>query len=216
MYEGYLIHYNKNHDPKSGRFTFAIGGDKISTYNGQKKSEYKKEMTTKYMDAGNSKMKSKMYAKGAISSNRQATQQYNLNLKRNQKYAEKAREADVLNDREKYDKYTTKLNRTYRDAMINKYIIDHGMEFGKAVADLQLAQFVGGIAATTAVAYQKGGYNDLYNQAKSFVEDQMSKSTSPWIGSRGNSKKDTLDDYARREGFKSWDDVPDDHWLRKG
>ena len=168
----YLMHFNPNHNPKTGRFDFAIGGPKKENYGGKSRSKYRKEMTKKYREEGNSSIKSRMLGNAAAKANKFNTQHYNFELKRNNKYADKANSAAAVDDREKFNKYKTRMEKAYREAKTLEKLLEQDYEMGKAWYNQEMAQFVGGMPLQAVIA-EKSGYSKMYKEAKKLVDREM-------------------------------------------
>lgn len=173
MYPNYLIHFNPNHDPKTGRFDFVMGGSKKAYYNGQKKSDYKKQMEAQYREEGYGKIKSKGLAKAASEMNEMHVRSYNRNLDANKKYAEKLNSAKAIGDTKKISKYDQKVKQTYRNAAIDEELLSKNYELGKAFLKQKQGQALFGIAGNIAAEFGEGGYAQYYDEAKKLVESSM-------------------------------------------
>jgi hypothetical protein len=116
-YPSYLIHFNPNHDPKTGRFDFSKGFDSKVKYGGKKRSEYVKDMKGQYKSAGYGSIKSSRYAKTAADQNQWETYQYNKGIKKFKKTAEKMH--DVLD----------KNGNNRNDVRVKKFMEDLAKEY---------------------------------------------------------------------------------------
>lgn len=174
----YLAHFNPNHDPKTGQFTYALGGGPSSkgTYNGQSKKEFVKGMTEQYKSGGYGSMKSKALARSAAKAYDQNRKQYNVQFRKNQRAASKLESAKAIGDQKKIDKYNKQLKESFRDATVAKEMFKESYALGKDWYDRTVAQYLGGIPAQIAVANKEGGYIDIYNRTKSNVERWMNAS----------------------------------------
>lgn len=129
----YLQHFNPRHNPKTGRFDFALPGERKEVYGGNKRSEYVKNMSSRYQEEGYSKGKSRRLAGYAARSNKLYTQQYNNNLRQYQNMQKKALTDYDKHDEEKYNKHVTKLIESYKWAKINDELLSKDYEMGKAL-----------------------------------------------------------------------------------
>ena len=173
-----LTHFNPNHDPKTGQFTYALGGGLSSkgTYNGQSKKEFVKSMTEQYKSGGYGSMKSKALARSAVKAYDQNRKQYNAQFRKNQRAASKLESAKAIGDQKKIDKYNKQLKESFRDATVAKEMFKESYALGKDWYNRTVAQYLGGIPAQIAVANKKDGYMDIYNRTKSNVERWMNAS----------------------------------------
>lgn len=128
----YLIHFNPNHNPKTGRFDFSLDGGARKKYSGKKRSEYIKDMSSKYQEEGFKKGKSNRLANYAAKSNKLSTESYNNSLRQYQNYQKKALTAYDKHDEAKYRKNVSKLIESYKWAKINEELLNKDYEIGKA------------------------------------------------------------------------------------
>ena len=177
-YADYLIHFNTRHDPKTGRFDFALPNEKMKPYGGQKKSEFAKSLKTTYESEGNSSLKSSRLTKYAIKSNKNETQQYNNNLRAFDLHKKKALKAYDKQDQKKYDREITKMLSAYRYAKIHEVASNDSVELGKmlykSVAKELADSFVFGGAIGGAI---KGGLDavDDNNKLVKYYKDANKK-----------------------------------------
>lgn len=177
-YSSYLVHFNTRHDPKTGRFDFALPNEKMKPYGGQKKSEFAKSLKTTYESEGNSSLKSSRLTKYAIKSNKNETQQYNNNLRAFDLHKKKALKAYDKQDQKKYDREITKMLSAYRYAKIHEVASNDSVELGKmlykSVAKELADSFVFGGAIGGAI---KGGLDavDDNNKLVKYYKDANKK-----------------------------------------
>lgn len=177
-YPSYLVHFNTRHDPKTGRFDFALPSEKMKPYSGQKKSEFAKSLKTTYKSEGNSSSKSSRLTKYAIKSNKNETQQYNNNLRAFDLHKKKALKAYEKQDQKKYDSEITKMLSAYRYAKIHEIASNDSIELGKmlykSVAKELSDSFVFGGAIGGAI---KGGLDavDDNNKLVKYYKDANKK-----------------------------------------
>jgi len=174
MSGNYLEHFNPNHDPKTGQFTFAVGGGARENYDGKKKSVYAKEMAEQYRQNGYSKLRSRAMGYAAANANRHATKQYNLNLRKNQRAAQKYEEAKLSGDQKKVSKYSAELFKSYTDTKITEELLNQPYAIGKDWYNREIAQLIGGIPLQMVVANRPDGLNSLYKEAKNTVLSNIS------------------------------------------
>lgn len=176
MHPSYLIHYNKYHDPKTGQFTFAKDAPYKIEYDGKSKKSYVDDMAAKYREReGYGRGKSIRVARSAAEQNKMNTTAYNRNLKANKKYTEEANAALASGDQKKYEKYTNKAKKAYKDAKVDEILLslDNQYNLGKAFYKQKVDQALLGIGGNLASMYAPGGYMEYYNAAKAEVEKLM-------------------------------------------
>lgn len=178
MYSSYLVHYNKYHDPKTGQFTFAKDAPYKIEYDGKSKKSYVDEMATEYRKReGYSHGKAIRVARSAAEQNKMNTNAYNYNLKANKKYTEEANAALASGDQKKYEKYTNKAKKAYKEAKVDEILLnlDNQYNLGKAYYKQKEAQLWFGAAGGLSSMYSDEGYMKYYNAAKAEVEKLMNE-----------------------------------------
>ena len=184
-YPSYLIHFNPRHNPKTGRFDFALGPDKMEKYHGQTKSDYKKSMTEKYEGEGNSSFKSKRLASYASKAQANEVRQYNNNLRAYKSHAKKAIEAYNVGNEKKYNKEYQKLIKSFEEAKVHEIVSNRDVELGKifykslaeeAATILLAGGVIGGAVygATVDAPKFKQVYN-MYGEAREEINKQTKK-----------------------------------------
>lgn len=135
-YPSYLVHFNPRHDPKTGRFDYALTGDKKKAYNGTGGGiislKYMNDQYKGYKKENKGILRSRGMASNAAIFNRKFTRAYNENLRKNKKYVKKALKAYEKQDENKYNKYVDKIIQTYKDAKLSEKYIQQCYDLGKA------------------------------------------------------------------------------------
>ena len=184
-YPSYLIHFNPRHNPKTGRFDFALDSDKMEKYHGQSKSDYKKDLKTKYEEEGNSSFKSKRLASYASKAQANEVRQYNNNLRAYKTHAKKAIEAYNVGNEKKYNKEYQKLIKSFEEAKVHEIVSNRDIELGKlfyknvaqeAATVLLAGGVIGGaIYGATVDAPKFKQLLNMYGEAREEVNKQMKK-----------------------------------------
>lgn len=205
-YPSYLIHFNPRHNPKTGRFDFALPGEKMQSYGGKSRREYKKEMSERYQKEGNSKFKSDRLANYAAKANNENTRQYNVNLRSYQNEQKKALTAYDKHDEAKYVKHAQKLVESYRYAKLSDKMVQKDYELGKALYKPLIVQIAndftfGGLVGATAKAI--ADFKDM-NPNKWTDSDSFGKIHSDTYKEVYN---EMAKEYAKKNKGKSLDDV---------
>lgn len=189
----YLVHFNARHDPKTGRFDFALPGERKQNYGGQRRTDYIKNMSSRYREEGYSKGKSRRLAKYAAKSNKMSTEQYNNNLRQYQKMQKKALTDYDKHDETKYNKHVNKLIEAYKWAKINDELISKDYEMGKALYEPLMVSIAKSVAFSGAIPGAiAGGVNAL--------KDFHSRTPNKWTNS---DSQGTLYAEARRKVLNS-------------
>ena len=142
----YLVHFNRIHNPKTGRFDFGDGdgdgqtNDRLTMpdtarkekYSGLKRSEYIKNMKAKYKASGYNSIKSNRYARTAAEQNRYLTNKYNKNLKKMEKQVNEANAAyKQSGGGEQYQKKLSKFYNTALETSAYSFLLNHDYEMGR-------------------------------------------------------------------------------------
>ncbi len=161
MYESYLIHYNKNHDPKSGRFTFSPDTPKIRPFakeegkinSPSEKWKYKKQRRSDLRGEGYTKTGARAFAQTEANIKLGLARQRNRYVKENIKYNEKAEKYRKSGDAEKAKMWADRAIMSYKNAKLtDTYMNDKSIQdLGKVMVNTLSAEFVkGGIAGRAA------------------------------------------------------------------
>lgn len=155
----YLIHFNPNHDPKNGQFTFSKDTPKIKAYDGVRdRLRQQKEKKKEYISEGYKKSYARRYARDTSNIKIGLSKQYNKYVKDNirfnkksEKYAEKGKE-------EKAELWAKRAVLAYKDAKLTEAYIDQAAELGRAFCTTLATEFakgylVGNITSSRPVQY---------------------------------------------------------------
>lgn len=210
-YPDYLVHYNPNHDPKTGRFDFKLGArvnalGEVVDRKGNVNTDVKRYMYTNYKHYKNHPGGYK-----EVGRNRSRIVQnlaYDAVTKRSG--YEAAKMLNKTDPETMTDKKLREFKKQYEDSInfIKKYINsdikersavdENGVEYVTIHFDDPLTKKNMFSKASTA------GIWNIYSDGK--INWNAGKIDDPSVA---------RDKLALQEGYASWDDVPEDHWLKR-
>ena len=211
MYPSYLIHFNPNHDPKTGRFDFKLGArvndlGEVVDRKGNVNTDLKRYKYTNYKQYKN-------HPGGYKEAGRNRARIV-------QKLA-----SDTVTKKSNYEAAKV-LNEKHPEIMTNKKL----QEFEKQYEDSLnfIKKYINeDVRESRSVDEDGREYIHLHFEDPLIREDVYSRSSTSGVwninpdgtidrhAGKINDPSYALDKLALNEGFSSWDDVPEDHWLKR-
>lgn len=207
----YLIHFNPYHDPKTGRFDFALGArvnglGEVVDRKGNVNTDYNKYMVRNYKQYKNhpggftkvGRNRNRIVSNKAADAVKKAVE-YDAAKIMNKKDPSIISNKKLLEFKERYENSINFIKKYINDDVkITFGVNEDGIEY------LGL-RFIDPLTNKTIFSQSStSGVWNIYPDGK--INFNAGKTTN---------SLDALNKMAIEEGFSSWDNVPEDHWLKR-